>query len=136
MKSIEEQLKEKQQIAAIWSVDDVLTIRHDLSTDQAWEVLQTVKKRESADLGINWEIIEEIANELYPEPHIITTVHGVEINMTAVSGPKGKMVLVFRDSDGGYHAVSISSIVDGGIPIESDGPNDGDDMEFVDVGFE
>lgn len=136
MNDIHKQLKETHQIAAIWGVDDVISVRSHLTPDEAWEVLKTVKRRENANTGITWDHIESVADEMYPEPHIIITVEGVEIDMSTVSGAKGRMFMIFKDSKGGYHAVPPSSIVEGGTPIENDGPNEGDDMEYVDIGFE
>ena len=48
-----------RQIAHIWSIEDVQSIRPDLSEEQAWEVLQDVKiVIKDAELGINWLTLE------------------------------------------------------------------------------
>jgi len=57
----------KTQIAIIWSIEDVQSIRQDLTDEQAMEVLQLVEKRHDASIGISWDTIEYMAEELYPE---------------------------------------------------------------------
>lgn len=58
---------EERTIAIEWSTDDVLEVREDLTSDQAWEVLKAVYQRHDANIGINWEYIEAVADDLYPE---------------------------------------------------------------------
>lgn len=58
---------EERTIAIEWSTDDVLEVREDLTSDQAWEVLKAVYQRHDANIGINWEHIEAVADDLYPE---------------------------------------------------------------------
>lgn len=54
-------------IAIQWGVEDVLEVRPDLSEDQAWSVLVAVADRHDANIGINWEYIEAVADDLFPE---------------------------------------------------------------------
>ena len=61
------QLNPKTQIAIIWSIEDVQSIRNDLTDEQAMEVLLLVKNRHDASIGVNWDTIEYVAKELYPE---------------------------------------------------------------------
>lgn len=59
------------EIAFIWSVEDVLEMRPDLSEGQAREVLQVTKKYHDASFGINWDTLSYAAEMLYgdaPEP--------------------------------------------------------------------
>ena len=58
-------LKNCRQIAVIWSVDDVLEIRPDLTEDEAWEVLQAVEDDHDANLGICWDVLEYHATCLF-----------------------------------------------------------------------
>lgn len=60
-------LNNQMQIAVIWSVEDVQSIRPDLTAQQAWEVLQFCRKAHDACVGINWEVLEASANILFPE---------------------------------------------------------------------
>jgi hypothetical protein len=68
---IHELLAENRQIAHIWVVDDVKTLRPDLDDEQAWSVLQKVADRLHYDVGITWDVVETTADELYggkPKP--------------------------------------------------------------------
>ncbi len=51
-----------------WHVDDVLDVREDLTREQAREVLHTLKRDHDAEIGINWDVIEAWADNLYPDP--------------------------------------------------------------------
>jgi hypothetical protein len=62
---IHELLAKHRQIGAIWGVEDVLTIRPDLSDQQAWEVLQMVNRCKDAELGITWLTLEMAAEDLF-----------------------------------------------------------------------
>ena len=61
-------IDEKTKTIAIeWCIDDVWEMRPDLTSDQAWEVLKAIVDRHDANIGINWEYIEAVADDLYPE---------------------------------------------------------------------
>ena len=62
---IHELLAKHRQIAAIWGIEDVQSIRPDLSEQQAWEVLQMVDDRKDAELGITWLTLEMAAGHLF-----------------------------------------------------------------------
>ncbi len=62
-------LKKRHQIAQIWSVEDVLALRPDLSEEQAWIVLQQVDRRQEANFGIDWHLIEYVSDVLYPKSY-------------------------------------------------------------------
>jgi len=59
--------KKELSIAIVWTIDDVLSIRPDLSRDQAWIVLRHAKYRHDAEVGINWEVLAAHAESLYCE---------------------------------------------------------------------
>ncbi|TWT95379.1 hypothetical protein Pla108_35270 [Botrimarina colliarenosi] len=61
-------LARRRQIAIVWSVEDVLYVRSDLSDDQAWEVLEHVRDCQDAVYGVCWETLQAAAEALYPEP--------------------------------------------------------------------
>ena len=63
--NIEAILAKHQQIAAIWGIEDVKSIRPDLSDEQAWEVLQMVDRDKDAELGITWLTLEMAAEDLF-----------------------------------------------------------------------
>jgi hypothetical protein len=58
-------LARHRKIAAIWSIEDVNTIRPDLTDDQAWELLQQVESSHDAENGITWTTLETIADDLF-----------------------------------------------------------------------
>ena len=61
-------LTRHQQIAAIWSVEDVKGIRPHLTDNQAWEVLKEVGRKHDAEYGISWTTLETMADDMFPEP--------------------------------------------------------------------
>jgi hypothetical protein len=63
-----ELLAGRKQVAVIWSVEDVQSIRSDLTDEQCWEVLKQCKRRHDCEIGMNWMSIEFIADELFPDP--------------------------------------------------------------------
>lgn len=58
-------LARRRQIAVVWSVDDVLEIRPDLSEAQAWEVLEQARHCHDATLGISWDVLACHADSLF-----------------------------------------------------------------------
>jgi hypothetical protein len=54
-------------IADIWSVDDVLRLRPDLTAKQAWEVLKAVSDSYDVGQGISRYTIRGFARDLYGE---------------------------------------------------------------------
>jgi len=61
-------LARHHHIAVIWSIEDVQSIRTDLTEEQAWEVLQQVRDIHDAEWGINWTTLEQTADDMFPEP--------------------------------------------------------------------
>ncbi|MBX9791387.1 MAG: hypothetical protein K2Y37_20900 [Pirellulales bacterium] len=59
-------LEERRQIAVIWSVEDVQAVREDLTDDQAWDVLKRCDRKHDCNLGITWDTIEIVADDLFP----------------------------------------------------------------------
>jgi hypothetical protein len=53
------------QIAPIWSVGDVQSVRPDLTDGQAWEVLQAAGRQHDASIGITWEVLRSHADGLF-----------------------------------------------------------------------
>ena len=60
-------LKTEDSIAIEWCIDDVKDVREDLDDDQAMEVLEYVKDKHDANLGITWETLQYAADHLFPE---------------------------------------------------------------------
>ncbi len=55
-----------KQIAIIWHIEDVQNVRPDLTNHQAGKVLKHLKDNHDASVGIYWEVIEIVADILYP----------------------------------------------------------------------
>jgi hypothetical protein len=62
-------LAERRQIASIWHIEDVQSVRPDLTDGQAWKVLQSARRNHDANTGINWDVLECHADMLFgPAP--------------------------------------------------------------------
>ena len=53
-------------IAIIWSIQDVKTMRPDLTDEQCMDVLETVEHWHDASVGVRWDTLEIWAEELSP----------------------------------------------------------------------
>lgn len=56
-----------KEITITWCIEDVQQERPDLTDEQASEVLHLVQKEHDANIGINWDFINHMANHLYPK---------------------------------------------------------------------
>jgi hypothetical protein len=70
MTTLADESKTKIQdfITIKWHVEDVQEKRPDLSNEQAIDVLNYIQRNHDANTGINWEVIEYAADDLFPEP--------------------------------------------------------------------
>lgn len=59
---------EQRQIAIVWGIDDVLTVRPDLSDTEAWQVLLAAKASHDARFGINSDVVKVTAETVYGPP--------------------------------------------------------------------
>lgn len=67
--NVHQLLAGRKHIAAIWSVEDMQGIRPDLTAEQAWEVLQEAQHKHDAMMGISWDTLEILAEDLFgPAP--------------------------------------------------------------------
>jgi hypothetical protein len=82
-------------IANLWHIDDVRQERPDLTEEQAWSVLQACEDRHDANIGINWEVIQMHAEELFPEPKC-QTMPRYEVHREVPAGWKN----CWTDDDG------------------------------------
>ena len=64
---IHQLLRKTFQIAHIWSVEDVIGVRPDLTNEQAWEVLEQVGDNVDSEFGISWTTLENFADEMFPK---------------------------------------------------------------------
>jgi hypothetical protein len=63
-----EMLASPDWISVFWGIDDVKSVAEHLSDDEAREVLETADRRHDADIGINWTVLETIADMLFDMP--------------------------------------------------------------------
>ena len=56
------------RIYDVWQVSDVRGRRPDLDDEQCWKVLRSIERNHNAEVGINWDVIDFVADKLYPEP--------------------------------------------------------------------
>jgi hypothetical protein len=73
VRELERRLAEHAAVAIIWSIENVLEIRPDLTPAQAWEVLQEVRQDRAAGMGVNWDTLAYVAAALYGEPRLERT---------------------------------------------------------------
>ena len=57
----------RRQVAVIWDVEDVQMLRPDLTDADAWRVLEFVVRHHDAGIGIHWEVLEHVAEALFPD---------------------------------------------------------------------
>lgn len=55
---------EADSITVVWTVDDVWSVRPELTLEQAQEVLKQVKEEHEAPIGPHWRLIERAVWEL------------------------------------------------------------------------
>lgn len=65
----------------VWHLEDVKSRRPDLSDEQCREVLTALEKSHNAEIGINWDVIDTIASDQFPEPE---NIHELRANYDAV----------------------------------------------------
>jgi hypothetical protein len=58
--------KEPFHITIRWYIADVKQVRPDLTDDQAQAVLQRIHLTHDANEGVNWDVIEYTAQDMYP----------------------------------------------------------------------
>ena len=56
------------EISIVWSTEDVLCVRPDLTKEQAREVLYELDHSHDASVGISWDIIDIIAENMFERP--------------------------------------------------------------------
>lgn len=55
------------QIENIWSVEDIQSIRPDLTVEQSMKVLKESLDNHDATLGVTWDSLKADADQLFPE---------------------------------------------------------------------
>ncbi len=55
------------EIAIVWSAEDVKVECKWLTDEQAMDVLRAIEHRHDATIGINWDVIRWTADAMFPE---------------------------------------------------------------------
>lgn len=66
--NIHDLLQSRQQVAVIWSIEDVQGRRSDLNDLQCWKVLQECRHCHDCEQGFTWDLIDEVAERLFSSP--------------------------------------------------------------------
>jgi hypothetical protein len=56
-----------RQIAIIWDIEDVKGLEPSLSDEEAFAVLQEVKRHHNPEYGVTWETLDITIDMLYPD---------------------------------------------------------------------
>ena len=59
-------LSDSGRMAIFWAIDDVKSVRPDLTDDQCMKVLDRCENKHDAEIGINWFVIETQADYMFP----------------------------------------------------------------------
>lgn len=57
---------ETHTVMFAWSIEDVQSVREDLNDEQAFEVLVGCEDGHDASIGMNWDTIEIVADQMFP----------------------------------------------------------------------
>ena len=68
---IKRQLAKHGMIADIWCIEDVKSVRPDLTDGQCMQVLELCERRHDAEIGINWLVIGCHADDLFPKTRVV-----------------------------------------------------------------
>ena len=72
-------------ISISWSIQDVQSVREDLSDEQATEVLQYACRQHDASIGINWDVLEAIADDTFPLRTVYVALSRPHVGVGGVS---------------------------------------------------
>lgn len=111
-------LQNGEAIALVWNVEDVRQMRPDLTTDEAAEVLSMVYERHDASFGVNWEVLTDQANTLFPVSQVFASFP--EAKQKALRAVAGRVAAAGGFCGGQQNFVLIRS-GDGQWQVESDG---------------
>ncbi len=56
----------RDTIEISWHIDDVMEVRKGLSREQRRKVLEAVKYKHDATIGVSWDTLRIVADMLYP----------------------------------------------------------------------
>jgi hypothetical protein len=73
--NLEAILSKKGMVAFVWSVADVKDVRPDLTDEQAYDVLTYAWQQHDPLIGISWDTIKLMAEELFPKSDHFNATH-------------------------------------------------------------
>lgn len=119
-------------IAVKWGLEDVQSIREDLSDEQASAVLQAADRCHNAEVGINWDVLRTIADDLFPEfvPEEVQELMPSDVNDSEINSRYADSIIGGNPS--AYDAVEVHGV------RNINDPNDSEEAhyEIVDLGDE
>jgi hypothetical protein len=71
LEMLRQELRNRQNadyLYLVWHVEDIQWRRPDLTDSQCREVLSDLSRRHDAGIGINWDVIDCVADDNYPAP--------------------------------------------------------------------
>jgi hypothetical protein len=74
---LEHSIEEFDHLAIVWNTEDVVFVRPDLSHEQAWQVLLQCRRIHEDKLSFQRDLLEAVADELFPEPAAVGGHHAV-----------------------------------------------------------
>ena len=93
-------------IKITWHIYDVINVRPDLNDEQAMCVLEEVKRKHDAIVGVNWDVLKIWADELYPldslkqkTPYVSVWDGGVEVATQATVNIKTGEITDIESAD-------------------------------------
>lgn len=63
----ESNVRKGDEIAIIWSIDDVMEMRSDLDEEQARQVLARVDRKHDSEYGVSHQTVKDTAEEMFPK---------------------------------------------------------------------
>ena len=60
--------KDANVLYDVWHLEDIQCRRPDLSEDDCRKILLSIKRFHDASIGINWDVIDTVTDNLFPEP--------------------------------------------------------------------
>lgn len=106
-------------IAVEWCVEDVQSIRPDLTDEQAGAVLQAADRCHNAEVGINWDVLRFHADDLFPEEEDIDLADELLPESSEVNSKYADSIIAGNPSN--YDAIEVHGVRNINDPDDPDG---------------
>ena len=67
IEKLENYPEDEPLLMVMWHKEDVGEVRPDLTDKQCVQVMRIIKERHDASVGVNWDVISDAANILFPK---------------------------------------------------------------------